>query len=111
MGHARALLAIEQEDALRRAAKQVLAMRLSVRETEGLVRRIMAASTASADSAEAKAASPKTDANTRAAEEQLRLALGTRVRILRKGQGGRVEIDFISEDELNRIYEYIIERR
>jgi ParB family chromosome partitioning protein len=111
MGHARALLAIEQEDALRRAAKHVVAMRLSVRETEGLVRRIMAASTVSAESPEAKAASPKTDANTRAAEEQLRLALGTRVRILRKGQGGRLEIDFISEDELNRIYEYIIERR
>jgi ParB family chromosome partitioning protein len=55
--------------------------------------------------------SPKTDANTRAAEEQLRLALGTRVRIMRKGHGGRVEIDFVSEDELHRIYEYILDRR
>ena len=54
---------------------------------------------------------PKSDANTRAAEEQLRLALGTRVRIVRRGQAGRLEIDFVNEDELNRLYEYITERR
>jgi hypothetical protein len=33
------------------------------------------------------------------------------VRIIRKGQSGRLEIDFVSEDELNRIYEYITDRR
>ena len=41
----------------------------------------------------------------------MRLALGTRVRIVRKGKGGRVEIDFVSEDELNRIYEYVTDKR
>jgi hypothetical protein len=45
------------------------------------------------------------DVHTRAAEEQLRLALGTRVRINRKGHGGRIEIEFGSEDELQRLYE------
>ena len=48
------------------------------------------------------------DVHTRAAEEKLRMALGTRVRILRKGKGGRIEIDFTSEDELQRLYEALV---
>jgi hypothetical protein len=47
---------------------------------------------------------------TRAAEEKLRFSLGTRVRIVRKRRGGRVEIDFASEDELQRIYEQLTAR-
>ena len=47
------------------------------------------------------------DVHTRAAEERLRLLLGTRVRIVRTGRGGRIEIDFGSEDELIRIYEQL----
>ena len=55
--------------------------------------------------------SPKpVDVHTRAAEERLRLALGTRVRIVRKGTRGRIEIDFGSEEELIRIYEQLTER-
>jgi ParB family transcriptional regulator, chromosome partitioning protein len=48
--------------------------------------------------------------HTRAAEDKLRLALGTRVRIVRRGKGGKVEVDFANEDELQRIYEYLTER-
>ena len=44
------------------------------------------------------------DVHTRAAEDKLRLLLGTRVRITRRRRG-RIEIDFISEKELIRIYE------
>ena len=40
----------------------------------------------------------------------LRLLLGTRVRIVRKGTGGRIEIDFGSEDELIRIYEQMTDK-
>ena len=50
------------------------------------------------------------DVHTRAAEEKLRLALGTRVRIVRKGKAGRIEIDFASEEELIRIYEQLTDR-
>ena len=50
---------------------------------------------------------PATDVHTRAAEDRLRFALGTKVRIVRRGQGGTIEIDFGSEAELNRIYEQI----
>jgi hypothetical protein len=36
------------------------------------------------------------------------LALGTRVRIVRKGNGGRIEIDFTSEGELQRLYDILV---
>jgi len=50
----------------------------------------------------------KSDVHTRAAEDKLRLALGTRVRINRHGKGGRIEIDFVDENELQRLYERLV---
>jgi ParB family chromosome partitioning protein len=97
MGHARALVALADAQAQRRAAREVIARGLSVRETEALVKKIAA-----------PPAAPKTedkDVHTRAAEERLRFALGTRVRIVRKHQGGRIEVDFTGEEELQRLYE------
>ena len=101
MGHARALLGLADEAAQRRVARETVSKRLSVRETEALVRK--------ETEPKAPAAEPvKVDPNTRAAEERLRLALGTRVRIIRKGNAGRVEIDFVNEEELQRLYEQLI---
>jgi ParB family transcriptional regulator, chromosome partitioning protein len=113
MGHARALLAIEQEAALERAAREVLDHKLSVRETEALAKKANEppAEPVPAAGAEAEAAEPPPDIHTRKAEETMRLSLGTRVHIRRKGKGGRIEIEFVSEDELHRLYEYITERR
>ena len=106
MGHARALLALPTEADQRRAARDVLARALSVRDTESLVKKI-----ADGSGPAPTAASPTpADVHTRAAEERLRLALGTRVRIVRKGKAGRIEIDFASEEELIRIYERLTER-
>jgi len=99
MGHARALLGLADEAAQRRVARETVSRGLSVRETEALVRR------ENAPGAVPEPARP--DANTRSAEEKLRLILGTRVRIVRKGPGGRIELDFVSEDELQRIYEQL----
>ena len=105
MGHARALLALPDEADQRRVARDVIARSLSVRETESLVRKIADGATRREEAA------PKpVDVHTRAAEDRLRLALGTRVRIVRKGSGGRIEIDFGSEDELIRIYEQLTSR-
>jgi ParB family chromosome partitioning protein len=102
MGHARALLALPDEADQRRTARDVIARSLSVRETESLVKKI-------ADGGKDRpVAVPKpVDVHTRAAEDRLRLALGTRVRIVRHGSRGRIEIDFGSENELNRIYEQL----
>jgi ParB family chromosome partitioning protein len=97
MGHARALLGLPDDAAQRRVAREVVSRGLSVRETEALIRHEVQAPPA-------REASP-VDPNMRAAEEQLKLALGTRTRIVRRRQGGRIEIDFANEHELQRLYE------
>jgi len=101
MGHARALVALSDDADLRRAADEIVSRGLSVRETEALVKKLTATGRP-----EAKESKPA-DVHTRAAEERLRLALGTRVRIVRKGKTGRIEISFGSEDELIRVFEQI----
>ena len=106
MGHARALLALPGEADQRRVALDIVARSLSVRETEALVKKLADATRPAA----APAAATPADVHTRAAEERLRLALGTRVRIVRKGKSGRIEIDFASEEELIRIYEQLTDR-
>ena len=83
--------------------RDVAAKGLSVRETETLVKRTI--------SPPAEKPEEQKDVHTRAAEERLRFALGTRVRIARKGKGGRIEIDFGDENELHRIYDNLTEKR
>ncbi len=102
MGHARALLALADEAAQLRLAREVVARSLSVRETEALVKK--------AGQPPARREEPQKDVHTRAAEEKLRLALGTRVEIVRRGRGGKIQIDFQSEDELQRLFEQLTER-
>ncbi len=108
MGHARALLAMSDAASQRRAAREVISRGLSVRDTEALVKKL---SSAAPPHPVTVGAAPAVDVHTRAAEDRMRFALGTKVRIARRGQGGTIEIDFGSENELNRIYEYITERR
>ena len=103
MGHARALLALPDENAQLQVSREVVSRNLSVRETEAIVKK-------AAEPDKPREESPK-DVHTRAAEEKLRFALGTRVRIIRRGKAGKIEIDFGSEDELHRIYEQLTEHR
>jgi ParB family transcriptional regulator, chromosome partitioning protein len=98
MGHARALLGLADSAAAKQAAREILDRDLSVRQTEALVRRL-------AGSARKRGAGRTVDVHTRAAEEQLSRALGTRVRIVRRRKGGTIEVQFTSEDELQRLYE------
>jgi ParB family transcriptional regulator, chromosome partitioning protein len=99
MGHARALLALPDQREQLRLGREVVERTLSVRETEALVKRTI-------DPPPARPEVVK-DVHTRAAEEKLRFAMGTRVRIHRKGKGGRIEIDFGDENELQRLYEQL----
>ena len=109
MGHARALVGLSSDTDQRRIAREVVARTLSVRETEALVKVEQRRTT---DASESPVASKsKNDVHTRAAEEQLRLALGTPVTIHRRGKGGTVAIAFTNENELQRIYEYLTERK
>ena len=102
MGHARALLGLPDEAAQLRIGAEVVARQRSVRETEAIVKR--------ATEPPAEKAEEDKDVHTRAAEERLRFALGTRVRIVRRGKGGRIEVDFGDENELHRLFEQLTER-
>ncbi|AKU92863.1 Chromosome (plasmid) partitioning protein ParB [Vulgatibacter incomptus] len=102
MGHARALLGLADEAAMKRAAKEVASKSLSVRQTEQLVRK------QKESGGESKAGEPvvKPDntAQVRSVEERLQRALGTKVRLTDKGKGrGRLEIEFFSYEELDRL--------
>jgi ParB family chromosome partitioning protein len=98
MGHARALLGLADESTQLQLGRAIVSRKLSVRETEALVKK-------AAEPEREPEPGKKSDVHTRAAEDKLRLALGTRVRIQRRGKGGRIEIDFVDEEELQRLYE------
>jgi ParB family transcriptional regulator, chromosome partitioning protein len=106
-GHARALLMSDSTEVQRRVAKMVLEMSLSVRETEKTIKRI---SRGDAQPTEKKQVSRKGDANTKAAETKLRRHLGTNVNIIPdgKGTGGKIEIEYYGETDLDRIYNLIL---
>jgi ParB family chromosome partitioning protein len=105
MGHARALLALSDAAAQREAAREVILRSLSVRETEALVKKLTAP-----PSPRQPPKAPPSDVHTRAAEDRLRFALGTKVRIVRGASGtGTIEINFGSESELNRLYAQLLE--
>ena len=106
MGHARAIVALPSDADQRRLARDVVSRGLSVRETEALVKGELGRTS---PELEKKAASKK-DVHVRAAEEQLRLSLGTPVEIKRRGKGGTIAITFTNETELQRLYEYLTKR-
>jgi ParB family chromosome partitioning protein len=111
MGHARALVTLGNEAEQLRVSRDIVARKLSVRETETVVKKLVDAA-AAGESASAPAPPPATpDVHTRAAEERLRLLLGTRVRIVRHGGRGRIEIDFVSEEELIRLFDQLTDGR
>jgi len=110
MGHARAILALASQAQQVRVAREVKTRGLSVRETEALVKAALEGREIDGPTPRAARPVAPPDVHTRAAEERLKIHLGTRVRIVRKGKGGRIEIDFTSEDELIRIFESLTER-
>jgi len=107
-GHARALLALPDAAAQRHGAREAIARRLSVRETEAFVKKLSTSKPRAVTTSTTGGVA--SDVHTRAAEDRMRFALGTKVRIIRRGPGGRIEIDFSSENELNRIFEILTSR-
>ncbi|MDT7807354.1 MAG: ParB family transcriptional regulator, chromosome partitioning protein [Acidobacteriota bacterium] len=105
MGHARALLGVDEPDIQRRLAKEVMDKSLSVRQTERTIKRIV-------EGAEAitSASVIKEDPNFKSAEDKLRRKLSSKVQIIvnQKSSGGKIEIEFFDDNDLNRIYEIIM---
>jgi ParB family transcriptional regulator, chromosome partitioning protein len=99
MGHARALLAVEDPARLNQLARQVIARHLSVRAVEQLVR-----GKVSKPAGETKDSNP----NARALCESLMRALGTKVTLHGPGKTGTLQIHYSSLDELDRIVEKIL---
>lgn len=108
MGHARALLNITDEEAQARACHHIIDRGLSVRETEELVNNLTTA-TESPQTKERKEGI--LDPNVRAALEDMARVLGTRVRLVQKSESrGRLEIEYYSPDDLDRIYSIIVKQ-
>jgi ParB family chromosome partitioning protein len=101
MGHARAILGLAKPEHQTQLAEKAAAQGFSVRQVERLVKKI--------NEPRDPVERPLQDPNVRAAATELENALGTRVRIIEKNdQRGRIEIEYYSQEDLQRIYELIL---
>jgi len=101
MGHARAILGLTSPELQTQVAEKSTAQGFSVRQVERLVKKMNEPREATEQ--------PLQDPNIRAAVGELESALGTRVRIIeRTDQRGRIEIDYYSQEDLQRVYETIV---
>ncbi|MEE0955302.1 MAG: ParB/RepB/Spo0J family partition protein [Eubacterium sp.] len=104
MGHARALLALEDSAQQESAAGQVVKENLSVRDTEKLVKDLLNPKPVK----ERKKPDPQLEAVYAEIEERLKKATGTKVSIKQgSGQKGKIEIEYYSADDLERIINLI----
>lgn len=100
-GHARALLAIDNQTVQTELAKQIISKKLSVRETEKLVKAYI-----NGPAAKTEPINSKDDALYKAIEERLKSIMGSKVSINRKAGGkGKIEIEYYSSDDLERLIE------
>ena len=108
-GHARALLMTDDSEIQKRVARSIIEMSLSVRETEKAIKRLNRGETQVIDR---KPVITALDANAKAAETKLKRYFGTNVRIIPngKGTGGKIEMEYYGETDLNRIYDLMIKR-
>ena len=106
MGHARALLGVDDVETQRELAKNIIKQKLSVRETERAIKRIINGGNISTP---IQITPKREDPNLRSAETKLRRRLGTQVRLLpsQTGTGGKIEIEYYSETDLQRLYQII----
>jgi len=95
MGHARALLALEDQESMTSLAREIVHNGLTVRDVERMI---------SGGKKRPAARSPEPDADLRAVEDDLVRALGTKVSIAGNRTKGIIKISYFSLDDLNRIY-------
>jgi len=105
MGHARALLALENEEDILEASDEIIRKKLSVRETEKLVKKIKNMFGSGAE--KPRSSVREIDPNVLEVENSLRQQLGTQVKVHTKNKGGRIEISYHDQMELSRILELL----
>ena len=103
-GHARALLALENEALQNQTLGLIASKALSVRQTEELVRRLLESARKEKPANQSAPESPQT----RALEADFESALGMPVKLSRSRRGGKLVIQFYSEEELQSIYDAIV---
>lgn len=104
IGHAKALLQIENTRVQVDTARKIVQKGLSVRETEALSKKASSSQRISSHKSHVWK-----DPQIASLEEKLRQSLGTRVRLFHKGKkGGKIEIEYYSLDELDRILEILM---
>jgi ParB family transcriptional regulator, chromosome partitioning protein len=110
VGHAKVIMAIPDAATQIRVAEEVARDLLSVRETEARVAELLRQiGKARRDGAGRKSlVARNADPNVEAAADRLSRALATRVRIVKKGERGRIEIEFYSDAELDRHYSFLL---
>jgi len=97
-GHGKALLRIENEKLQREVAEKIIKNQLTVRETEKLVAKLIE------EKKKDKAKLEKKDNNILFLEETLKEVLGTKVNIINGRKKGKIEIEYYSDEDLERIY-------
>ena len=102
MGHAKALLNLSDEVEQAEACQRIIARRLSVRETESMIRRLAQPQPQTDVAPEEK----KIDPNIRAALDEMAMALGTKVHLSAR----KLEIEYYSPEDLERIYSVIVKQ-
>ena len=110
-GHAKAIMAIPDAVTQIKVAEEVASKMLSVRETERLVSRCLRRGAAPASArtpGQSAEMAGDADPNVRFAENRLCRALATKVRIRMKGESGWIEIGFFSQEELERLYRFLL---
>jgi ParB family chromosome partitioning protein len=110
LGHAKALLTIKEPAAQVGLARKVVDESLSVRELEAIVSRAVVLDPARTAKMKGKTATPQVEALNPFPDivDRMRIALGTKVSIKHHESGrGRIEIDYFSEQELDRLVENI----
>jgi ParB family chromosome partitioning protein len=108
MGHARALLGLEDEREIAEVARQAVDGQMSVRAVEERVRALRPGG-ATSSAAAARVREAVDDPHVRQLEADLQRALGTAVRIrVQTGKSGRIEIPFYSADDFDRVLELLL---
>ena len=103
MGHARAILSLTKEAEQLRLCTKVIKDDLSVRDTESYAKKMALA--------RSKSKASEKDPNLNSLEQELREIFGTKVKILKAKRGGKIEIEFYSDADLQRVVTLLKSKR